>query len=98
MTERRQTLRRRTLLSGRIEFLGRATFDCVIRNLSDGGARISCSQNVVLPDVFHLEIVKRNEKRRVRAVWRGEEDVGLLFVNDDDYENVVAFVPGPAFS
>lgn len=91
--ERRQTLRRRTLLGGRIEFLGRATFDCVIRNLSDTGAKISCAQHIVLPDLFHLVILKRDERRRVRTIWRGEEVVGLEFVADADYENVIAFIP-----
>lgn len=93
MTERRQTLRQRTLLSGRVEFFGRATFDCVIRNLSDSGARISCAQNVALPDLFHLVILKKDERRRVRTVWRGEEVVGLEFLADADYDNVVAFIP-----
>lgn len=93
MLERRRTLRRRTLLGGRIEFFGRATFDCVIHSLSDGGARISCAQNVALPDLFHLVVLKKDERRRVRTVWRGEETVGVQFLKDEDYENVVAFVP-----
>lgn len=91
--ERRQALRHRTLLGGRIEFLGRATFDCVIRNLSGTGAKISCAQHIALPDFFHLVILKRAERRRVRTIWRGDEVVGLEFLEDDDYENVVAFVP-----
>ncbi len=93
MSERRQALRRRTLLSGKIDFYNRAIFDCVVRNLSDGGAKIECAQHIALPDVFHLSIAKREERRRARAVWRGGEELGVEFVEEEDYGNVVAFMP-----
>jgi hypothetical protein len=88
MHERRQFFRRRTLLSGKIEFFGRSTFDCVIRNLSEQGARLRCDQHIVLPDVFNLLIEKSAERRVVRTVWRGETDVGVTFAS-----NVLAFSP-----
>lgn len=91
--ERRQELRRKTLLTGRVEFFNRSVFDCVIRNLSDGGARITCDQQVVLPDVFDLILVKQQERKRVRAIWRGGEAIGLSFVGEDEYTNVLSFSP-----
>lgn len=91
--ERRHELRRKTLLSGRIEFLNRSVFDCVIRNLSDRGARISCDQQVALPDFFDLILVKLQERRRVRAVWRDEDGIGLSFLGEDEYSNVLSFGP-----
>lgn len=78
--ERRQSLRRRTLLSGRTEFLDRSTFECVIRNLSETGAKIHCDHQIVLPDVFDLVIAKMSERRRARAIWRRREEIGLKFL------------------
>lgn len=91
--ERRQELRRKTLLSGRIEFFDRSVFDCVIRNLSERGARISCDQQVALPDVFDLILVKRRTRKRVRAVWRDEDGIGLTFLGEDEFSNVLSFAP-----
>lgn len=93
MEERRQSLRRRTLLSGRVEFLDRSTFNCVIRNMSDSGARVRCDQQIALPDVFTLFIEKMDEKRDVRAIWRSENEIGLKFMTAEDYENVLSFTP-----
>lgn len=93
MEERRQSLRRRTLLSGRVEFLDRSTFNCVIRNMSDSGARVRCDQQIALPDVFTLFIEKMDEKRDVRAIWRSENEIGLKFMTPEDYENVLSFTP-----
>lgn len=94
MEERRQSLRRRTLLSGRVEFLDRSTFECVIRNMSDTGAKVRCDQQIALPDVFTLVIEKREEKHEVRAVWRSQDEIGLKFMTAEEYDNVLAFRPG----
>lgn len=79
MTERRRHYRRRTLLSGKIEFLGRSTFDCVIRDLSEAGARLRCDQHIAFPDVLELVIEKTSERRCAQVVWRMESEVGLAF-------------------
>lgn len=93
--ERRQELRRKTLLTGRIEFLNRSVFDCVVRNLSDSGAKISCDQQIALPDLFELIFVKQQMRKRVRAIWRDEDGIGLSFLGDDEYSNVLSFAPAP---
>lgn len=91
--ERRRELRRRTLLSGKIEFLNRSVFDCAVRNLSDAGARIVCDQQVALPDFFDLILLKQRERKRVRTVWRNEDGIGVAFLGDDEYSNVLSFGP-----
>lgn len=91
MIERRQTLRRRTLLTGRIEFLDRSVFDCVVRNLSDDGAQIRCDQQVALPDIFRLVIEKKGERRPVRAVWRSRDEIGLQFLTSEKLGNLLLF-------
>jgi hypothetical protein len=93
MEERRQALRRRTSLRGKMEFLTKSTFECVIRDLSDSGARVRCDQQIALPDFFDLVIEKKNEKRPASAVWRSENEIGLAFEDVDDFGNVLAFRP-----
>lgn len=63
------------MLSGKIEFLARSTFECVIRDLSEAGARLRCDQHIALPDVLDLVI----ERRCAQVVWRRENDIGLVF-------------------
>ena len=93
MSERREALRRRTLLTGTINLANHAIFDCVICNLSERGARIYCAPEMALPDIFELSIPQRELRQRVRIVWRGEGEFGVEFVEEDDYENVVVFMP-----
>ncbi|QGM99179.1 PilZ domain-containing protein [Methylocystis parvus] len=81
MEERRRSVRRRTLLTGRIVFRDMSTFECVVRDLSEAGARLRCDQQVVLPEAFCLAIEKLGEKRPARAIWRRDGDIGLAFVS-----------------
>ncbi|MCC3243728.1 PilZ domain-containing protein [Methylocystis sp. WRRC1] len=90
--ERRRAMRRRTLLTGRIEF-ERSAFDCVIRNLSDTGAKICCDEEIALPDVFRLFIERKGELRDVRAVWRARDGIGLEFLSAEEFGNVLVFEP-----
>jgi hypothetical protein len=93
MEERRGLFRRRTLLRGKIEFFGRSTFECVIRNLSDTGAKLCCEQHIALPDNFELVIEKTNEKVSACAVWRSATEIGVAFRQRKTIDNVVAFSP-----
>ncbi|WP_424362215.1 PilZ domain-containing protein [Methylocystis parvus] len=79
MVERRRHYRRRTLLSGKIEFFGRSTFECVVRDLSEAGARLRCDQHIALPDILDLVIEKTSERRCAQVVWRQESEIGLAF-------------------
>ncbi len=94
MIERRRAARRKTLLTGRIEFLDRSIFDCVIRNLGDTGAKIRCDQHIALPDMFRLFIEKKDELRDVRVVWREKDAIGLKFLSAEDSENVLVLDVG----
>ena len=60
MTERRQTARLRSLLGARACYNEhRVTLDCVVRNISEGGAMLVVSDAVALPGMFQLEIAQR---------------------------------------
>lgn len=83
LTDRRGSLRGRTLLKGRIEFgHKRANLDCVLRDLSEGGARLLVSESVPLPEEFDLHLAHLARTRRAQVRWRGGTSVGVQFLDD----------------
>jgi hypothetical protein len=61
----------------------RGAMDCMIRDLSEDGARIALSDTVALPEVIELDIPQRELRRRARVVWRRKGEVGLCFSQAD---------------
>lgn len=78
MIERRAAPRQRVYKRGTIAFNGTA-FDCTIRNLSAGGARIDLEGPVRLPQHFMLVIETDKVSHRCRPVWGSAQRVGLAF-------------------
>ena len=76
--ERRNAHRRRTLKEGRVIFDGSAT-DCVIRDLSNGGARLRFSSAFEAPSALELLIVNPGIRIRASAAWQRGNDVGVSF-------------------
>ncbi|SFL51121.1 PilZ domain-containing protein [Methylobacterium pseudosasicola] len=80
MIERRQTARRRVCLGGRVRIAAfLPEIDCVVRDVSLGGARIGVPVEATLPDCFDLFIPCRNETRRAFVAWRAGAMVGIGF-------------------
>src|SRR3954453_22488616 len=72
--------RMRTLIAAKISFRnGQSTLDCLIRNLSDTGAKLIVSAAVTLPECFDLIVPQKSVTRRVRIVWRRGEAMGVRF-------------------
>jgi hypothetical protein len=70
----------RTIIQGRIVFNNRsATLDCIIRNLSETGAKLELSSSVMIPERFELVIPRKGETRRARIVWHRDELMGIAF-------------------
>jgi hypothetical protein len=91
MSERRSILRKRSFLQGRIFFNNRrSSVDCLIRDISDTGAKLSFSEAVTVPEVMELYVPAKEEMRRVRAQWRSGNDMGIAF---DDDEQAPSLVP-----
>ena len=55
--------------------------DCTMRDLSLGGARLSCGQAVLLPETFVLVFMAEREMRDVRVAWRKFNEVGVQFMS-----------------
>lgn len=81
MAERRLSSRQKSYLQGRIYFNNRRTsVDCLVRDLSEAGARIRLSEAVVTPEVMELYILNREEVRRARVEWRHSNEMGVAFI------------------
>lgn len=55
--------------------------DCIMRDLSEAGARLACAQAAQLPDRFQLVVVTEREMREVRVIWRSLEELRVEFVS-----------------
>jgi hypothetical protein len=78
MSEKRAAVRYRVLKRGTIAF-GGGGFDCTVRNLSTGGARLDVADPTALPDTFLLVIEADQFMRRCRPVWNDRTQIGVAF-------------------
>ena len=53
--------------------------DCVIRNISEGGANIQFGYVGALPDELALSIARKNLSCTARVVWWRDNTVGVAF-------------------
>ena len=79
MIEKRTAPRHRVLKQGTLAFNGGGGVDCVVRNISSGGARLDVANPVGLPQSFTLFIQTDQFMRRCRAVWSREQRIGVAF-------------------
>ena len=80
MVERRNSRRSKSFLRGFVYVSRkRGALSCLIRDLSDKGARIIFSDTVTLPDVVELYIPQRDQTFRARVQWRRNDEIGLAF-------------------
>ncbi len=81
MTVQRSSPRSRSLLKGRIIFPNRqSTMDCIVRDISDGGARLELHSNDLVPDHFELYVPLKETTFPVSVRWRQHTEVGVMFV------------------
>jgi hypothetical protein len=88
MTERRKHPRHKSLLQGRLAFNnGRSSIDCLIRDMSDGGARLSFASPVTLPEVAELQIPSKHENHPVHVRWGNGDEYGVTFTRHTGAES-----------
>ena len=81
MGERRGSRRSKSFLRGLVHISRkRGGLACLVRDLSDKGARIIFSDIVMLPDVVDLNIPQRDLTLRARVQWRRNHEIGLAFL------------------
>lgn len=78
--EKRLSPRRNTMIIAVIVFDGgRTRLDCVIRDLSDGGAKLQVATVKGIPQSFDL-IVPRHRPHHCRVRWRALKEMGVQFI------------------
>jgi len=70
---------RRSVLGHAVIYTPSTRANCVVRDISQTGAKLGVSRNVKLPPVFDLFLVKTNSKRRVLLKWRAGDFAGIEF-------------------
>jgi PilZ domain len=84
MNERRASRRQKSFLRGVVYFDKRhSETACLVRDLSEDGARIVLSQTITIPDVIELQIPQRQQTLSARVQWRRADEVGLSFSKPD---------------
>lgn len=79
--DKRTTSRQRTLISGIISFNQRqSTMNCVVRNLSKTGARLSLDGPLTLPTTFQMALPERGRNYLAKVVWASPDAMGVTFV------------------
>jgi PilZ domain len=80
MGERRNSRRSKSFLRGFVYVSRkRGALACLVRDLSEKGARIIFSDQVTLPDVVDLYIPQREQTLRAKVSWRKNDEIGLAF-------------------
>jgi PilZ domain len=80
MDERRASRRHKSFLRGVVYFdKRRSETGCLVRDLSEDGARIILSQTITIPDIIELQIPQREQVVAARVEWRRADEAGLSF-------------------
>src|ERR1700733_2194392 len=82
MQDRRAEHRGRTYLGSTAAFNNRcSTIDCLVRNMSQNGAKLVFTHPVAIPGEFDLMIPRKGDSRRAKIIWRQEFEAGVVFLD-----------------
>ena len=88
MLDRRQSARDKVIYGGVAE-IGEhgATRDCIVRNISDNGARIEFSNVVKLPkEQMSLAVARKGRSFLARIIWWRDNFIGVAFSEEKPSE------------
>ena len=86
MSDKRKDRREATTWPGRIAYdRGAQLRECVVRDISKDGARLSLPNVRTLPSEFELLILTTGEIFQAVAKWRRGREIGVYFVEKDDF-------------
>lgn len=81
--ESRVAERKRVLKGAKIAFANRcSSLPCVVRDISDTGARLQVKDHTSVPDTFELLIELDGFEADAEVVWRGDGEVGIIFLSE----------------
>ena len=78
--EHRTATRSRSVLKAQIRYnSGLMSAPCVVRDISETGARLELAGDLALPDQFDLHIDKKNATRPALVRWQRAREFGVVF-------------------
>lgn len=79
-SDRRCEPRLRALKGAHIVFnKGYSSYDCLVRDLTQHGARLKFGDRADLPEQFDIAIGESGELRPARICWRKPDEIGIRF-------------------
>ncbi|GGK33884.1 PilZ domain-containing protein [Salinarimonas ramus] len=80
--DHRTAPRRRALIAAKLSYGGGAvTVDCVVRNISQTGAKLALSEGITIPHHFEIVIPQLNAVHRAELRWRTGGEAGITFLD-----------------
>jgi hypothetical protein len=80
MLDRRQSPRARTVLGGMASINnGASSMDCLVRNISEGGACVEFDEVAKLPEEINITIARKGRSFLARMIWGRANKVGVAF-------------------
>lgn len=80
-SERRQAQRQKSLLRGLVYFGNSpSALNCLVRDVSETGARLKFGGPITAPDTLELHIPNKNQIVRAKVKWREVDEIGVSFV------------------
>jgi hypothetical protein len=80
MLDRRRSVRDKVIFGAVASVNDRgSTVDCVVRNISEGGACVEFEETAKLPEEMRLTIARKGRSFFARMIWRQADRVGLAF-------------------
>ena len=78
--ERRQETRHKALKGGMAAFNnGNSTYECVVRDRSENGAKLVFGDYALVPSDFTLTVHGEKAQRKAHVVWRAAKALGVRF-------------------
>jgi hypothetical protein len=83
--DRRRETRRRVFKGATVSFnRGYGAMECVVRNQSEEGARLSFGDIASVPPRFGLRLSGEAAARDATVIWRGGREIGVSFAEADE--------------
>jgi PilZ domain len=87
MAERRQASRQKSFLRGLV-YPGNSpsAVSCLVRDLSDTGARLIFSAPIAATELLELHIPVKGQRLHGKVKWREGNEIGIAFVGENAVE------------
>lgn len=79
--DHRRASRQRTLKGGRVVYGNFSlSCECLIRNMSDTGARLRIDRSIGIPSEFYLLIPAELRIAKAKMMWQKGDEIGIEFL------------------